>query len=1465
MDELRKFKYVFPDLRVGEELSALLDDVEVEKAILNKKQSVLRVFITSRNWISKQYIFETEDAIARQILNDCTLKVRIRERFLLPPGYTPQNFYELYRPSILLELAARSPLLHQIMVHTELGFPSEDEIEVHMPDTLISGDRGRELLDVLTAVFCERAGFQVRIRSAFDVMTGKEQVADAEDVIASEVSEVVRRNALRRKQAKEEIRIKAEPERRFFRRAAFEADSPDVIYGKRFDGEPVAMAELRDEPGEIVVRGEVFQTAEFQTRNGSTVFTVSLTDYTDSVRMKLFAPEGSEDQFRSVFKTGECFTVRGMMNYDSYEHEVLIRNVYGIRRSAPLRAARHDDMPEKRVELHCHTWMSELDAVTSAKNLIKRAYEWGHKAIAITDHGVVQAFPEAKKTFGDKGGIPADADLKVIYGMEAYLVDDVRPVVQGATVERLRDPAVVVQIQTTGRSPVTHRIIEIAAQRIENGVVTESFSTFVDPKMPIPFSISKVTGITDEMVAGAPSYDRAIYQLLSFCEGAYLASYDAPYEMSFLEQACSRLGITPPQVYVDIPVLAKLFVRDLRTVRFDTLAKAMQVSCPDHLRASSRAEVMAQVYLKLLPILRREGIEMLRDINLHATSSRQHILQSPYYHAILLAKNETGRLNLYRLVSASHLEFFRKRPRIPRSLLQKYREGLILGSACSAGELYQAILRDASDAEIAQIVDFYDYLEIQPVGNNGYLVRSHASGIGSEEDLRDINRRIVKLGEQFKKPVAATCDVHFMDPDDAVYRRIIQCAHGYPDEEQPPLFLHTTREMLDEFAYLGEETARKVVIETPNAIADMCERISPINKDKCPPVIENSDKDLQEICRKRALEMYGDPLPEIVSSRLERELTSIVSNGYAVMYIIARDLVRKSEEDGYMVGSRGSVGSSLVATMAGITEVNPLPPHYYCPACHYSDFDSPEVREYLGRSGADMPDRVCPVCGKPLRKDGFDIPFETFLGFKGDKEPDIDLNFSGDEQAAAQAYTEVIFGKGQTFKAGTITTVADRTAFGMAKGYFDDRGEIKRRCEIERLAAGCTGIRRSSGQHPGGVIVLPKGREINEFTPVQHPANDENSDIITTHFDYHSIEKNLLKLDILGHDNPTMIRKLQDLTGIDPRTVPLDDPGVMSLFSSLDALGIKPEEIGGVQVGVLGIPEFGTSFVIGMLMETKPSTMSELVRISGLSHGTNVWLNNAQEFIRSGDATLSTAICTRDDIMLHLIRCGLEPEMSFKIMESVRKGKGLTPPMEEAMREKKVPDWYIESCRRIRYMFPKAHAAAYVMDALRIAYFKVHYPLAYYAAYFTVRAGGFSYEKICPGRDVLQKSIDALEGKESRTATEDDMLRDMYIAREMYARGFRFEKMDVYRSAAKDFRIVGDALLPSLSSIDGLGDAAAESIEKAAAKGRFLSKDDFRTRAHVSKTITDTLSQLGVLGAIPESNQMSLFDAGLVF
>ncbi|CBK77846.1 DNA polymerase III, alpha chain, Gram-positive type [[Clostridium] cf. saccharolyticum K10] len=1035
------------------------------------------------------------------------------------------------------------------------------------------------------------------------------------------------------------------------------------------------ISQIEGEVGEVCIRGKILTTEIRELRSGKQLFIFTITDFTDTIGVKIFAKEEAVEDLKKATAAGQFVRLKGVATIDRFDGELTLGSIVGIKKCEDFTGKRVDNSPVKRVELHCHTKMSDMDGVSEVKDIIKRAKKWGMDAIAVTDHGCVQAFPDANHAVEKGDG------FKVLYGVEGYLVDDLKQLAEDSRGQSLDHTCVVFDIETTGFSPLKNRIIEIGAVKVENGKIVDRFSTFVNPEVPIPFEIEKLTSISDNMVLGAPKIEEVLPKFLEFCSDAVMVAHNASFDMSFIRHNAMIQGKSFEPTVLDTVSMARFLLPNLNRFKLDTVAKELRISLENHHRAVDDAGATAEIFVKFVEMLKSRGIENLDELNEQSRMSVETIRKMPTNHIIILAKNDVGRINLYRLVSDSNLVYYAKRPRIPKSQILKYREGLIIGSACEAGELYQALLRGVPEAEINKIVSFYDYLEIQPLGNNAFMLRDEKSTVKTEEDLKDLNRKIVELGERFNKPVCATCDVHFLDPEDEVYRRIIMAGKGFKDcDDQAPLYLRTTEEMLREFEYLGSDKAEEVVITNTRKIAAMCERISPVRPDKCPPVIPNSDEMLRNICYNRAHEMYGEDLPKIVVERLERELNSIISNGFAVMYIIAQKLVWKSNEDGYLVGSRGSVGSSFVATMSGITEVNPLSPHYYCTNCHFYDFDSEEVKKFSGMAGCDMPDRLCPVCGKPLKKDGFDIPFETFLGFKGDKEPDIDLNFSGEYQSRAHDYTEVIFGKGQTFRAGTIGTLADKTAFGYVKKYYEERGQRKRACEINRIVTGCVGVRRTTGQHPGGIIVLPHGEEIYSFTPVQHPADDMTSKTITTHFDYHSIDHNLLKLDILGHDDPTMIRMLQDLTGLDPvRDIPLDCKEVMSLFQSTEALGITPDDIGGCPLGALGVPEFGTDFAMQMLLDTKPKYFSDLVRIAGLAHGTDVWLGNAQTLIQEGKATIQTAICTRDDIMVYLISRGLEEGLSFTIMESVRKGKGLKPEWEEEMTAHGVPDWYIWS------------------------------------------------------------------------------------------------------------------------------------------------------------------------------------------
>lgn len=1503
----KDFFDVFPHLKVKKELEELLDMVFVTKVSMNPGRTHLRVYIESSRWIHKKNIFALEDEIERQCFPGIPMTVTVVEKFHLSEQYTPENFLESYRSSMELELRSYNMLEYNLFRRTKITFTGKDAMRMELPDTVISRQKSEILIEYFHKVFCERCGMDLKVDLDFVEAKESKYRKNAALQIKQEVENVLKHAKLggdQESEPKQEEAAKEEtkktsgekkgekaPEKKSFDRKqqkgqkgdfrsgfGFRRDSnPDVVYGRDFDGEPIPLESITGEMGEVIIRCQVMDVEAREIRNEKTILIFPVTDFTDSIVVKMFLRNEQVPEVTESVKKGAFLKLKGVTTIDRFDSELTIGNITGIKKIANFTSARMDTSPQKRVELHCHTKMSDMDGVTDAKALVKRAYEWGHKAIAITDHGVVQSFPEANHCFDAWGGcVPKESDFKVLYGMEAYLVDDLKGMVTNSRGQRLDGDFVVFDIETTGFSALTCKIIEIGAVKVEKGQITDRFSTFVNPEVPIPFRIEQLTSINDSMVLDAPTIEDVLPKFLEFCEGCVMVAHNADFDMSFIIENCKRQGIPDDFTYVDTVGMARFLLPALNRFKLDTVAKAVGVSLDHHHRAVDDAACTAEIFVRFVKMLEERDIFDVDEMNSQGAVSPDTIRKLPTYHAIVFARNETGRINLYKLVSQSHLKYYHRRPRVPKSVLEKYRDGLLVGSACEAGELYQALLRNAPDQEIARLVNFYDYLEIQPLGNNAFMLADEKHDmINSEEDLKEINRKIVKLGEQFKKPVVATCDVHFMDPQDEVYRRIIMAGNGFSDaDNQAPLYLRTTEEMLEEFSYLGSEKAEEVVITNTNKIADMIEKISPIHPDKFPPVIENSEQDLKNICFTKAHEMYGDPLPKIVEDRLDRELNSIISNGYAVMYIIAQKLVWKSNADGYLVGSRGSVGSSFVATMSGITEVNPLSPHYYCEKCHYSDFDSEEVRAFAGGCGYDMPDRMCPKCGAKLIKAGFDIPFETFLGFKGDKEPDIDLNFSGDYQAKAHKYTEVLFGEGHTFKAGTIGTLADKTAYGFVKNYYEERGQRKRRCEIERVTEGCTGIRRSTGQHPGGIVVLPHGHSINEFTPVQHPANDMECGITTTHFDYHSIDHNLLKLDILGHDDPTMIRTLEDYITSDAMSneynaehpfiateIPLDDKRVIELFHGTEVLGIKPEDIDGCKIGSLGIPEFGTDFVIQMVQDTKPQTLSDLIRISGLSHGTNVWLGNAQELVKSGTATISTAICTRDDIMIYLINQGVESALAFTIMESVRKGKGLKPEWEEAMKAQNVPDWYIWSCKKISYMFPKAHAAAYVMMAYRIAYCKINYPLAYYAAYFSIRADAFSYEIMCQGREKLDYYMkDYKRRSDTLTKKEQDTMKDMKIVQEMYARGFEFVPVDLYKAKAKMFQIVDGKLMPSFASIEGMGDKAAEAVEEAGKDGPYLSLDDFRQRTKVSKTVIDLMSELGLFGNLPKSNQLSLFD-----
>ena len=1108
-----------------------------------------------------------------------------------------------------------------------------------------------------------------------------------------------------------------------------------------------------------------------------------------------------------------------------------------------------DSVDEKRVELHCHTTMSTMDGVTPVSKIVERAAKWGHPAIAITDHGGVQAFPDAQ--------IAAKKNkIKVLYGVEGYLVDDGVPLALNEKGQNLNDTYVVFDLETTGFSSKNDKIIEIGAVKIKNGEIIGNFSEFVNPKRPIPYKIIELTGINDDMVRNAETIEEILPKFLEFIGDSVVVAHNASFDCSFISKNCNDLGLTFEPTIVDTVPLCRFLYPELKSVKLNIVAKHLGVKLESHHRAVDDAKATGDILLECIKKTKEEmQIDTLAGLN-KIFLEKVDIKKLPTYHIIILAKTQAGIRNLYKLVSEAHIDNFFRRPRTKKSRLMEMREGLIIGGACEAGEIYRAIIGGKSDEEVKDIMRFYDYAEIQPIGNNAYMIEK--GSVKDEDELKDINRKIYNLAKEINKPTVATCDVHFLDPHDEAFRRIIMAGQGFGDaDNQAPLYLRTTEEMLKEFAYLGEEIAREVVIKNPNYIANSIDdNLKPIPDETYPPKIEGADDDIRNMTMNKVHSIYGNPLPEVVQKRLDKELNSIINNGYAVLYLIAQKLVAKSYSDGYLVGSRGSVGSSFVATMSDITEVNGLPPHYVCPKCKKSHF----FLDGSVSSGADLEDKDCPDCGVPYIKDGHDIPFETFLGFEGDKEPDIDLNFSGDNQGDIHKYTEVLFGKGYVFKAGTIGTVAEKTAYGFVKKYLDQKGLVVSQAEIERLTIGCTGIKRTTGQHPGGIMVVPNYTDVYNFTPIQRPADDSTSDVTTTHFDYHSISGRLLKLDILGHDDPTVLRMLQDITGLDPKTIPLNDKKVLSLFTSPEALGVTKKELE-CEVGSYGLPEFGTKFVRQMLVDTQPQTFSDLVRISGLSHGTDVWLNNAQYFIKEGYTTLRDCIATRDDIMVYLMYKGVAPKTAFTIMESVRKGKGLTEEFEKTMKENNVEDWYIESCKRIKYMFPKGHAVAYVMMAVRVAYYKVYYPLAYYATYFTVRgADDFDADLICKGETAVHARLQELyELGNQATVKDKGLITVLELSFEMYKRGFKMLKVDLYESHATKFLIVDNALRPPLSSLQGVGVNAAKSIAEARKDGEFISKEDLRLRSKVSKTVIETLSNHGCLEGMSETNQLSLF------
>ena len=1433
---------------------------EVRSLAFGDNNTVMVVELGLHEVVSRKVIARAEKQIADTYGLD---------RVMIEPRYNmPGELSNAYIKSLYDDMAYRMPSAKGLLDHTKWEFadgalqiPMDEVSEKHFANALrhlearIQRELGRSC-----PVHAVRADAQ-------DFAPAPEQEESREEILHKAVEQAAAAAAETPKPKKP--RPAPQQHTGYQRPRAEKVREDDLIFGKLIQDPIVSVNEAIAAYDMVTIQGEVFFTDSKDIHSKKTgkdyvKIAFDITDRTNSVRVSKFLAADKAGDTASKIKKGLYCTVQGKMVYDTFAKEMVLEPTGIVKAKKPERRDTYEGM--KRVELHLHTNMSAMDGMSSTASLLCRAAKWGHRAMAITDHGVAQAFPEALHA---QEGKQKDiiGDMKIIYGIEAYYINDENSisVVRGRSAEPLDGTFIVFDLETTGLNPASEEITEIAAVRVVEGEIRDFFQTYVNPHKPIPAEITELTGISDETVADAPDLDKAVPEFLAWAgEGQYpLVAHNAGFDMGFLRTACQRLGIEREFTSIDTLEMSRLMLPHMHKFKLNILAKELQVGPFEHHRASEDAAVLGRIYVKLLKRLREEMHAVTTaDINpvLAATTDRKNKLKNlPRYHFIILVKNQAGLRNLYQLISKSFLEYYNKRPIMPRSELIRHREGLIFGSACEAGEVFRALTKGEPWEEIKRLASFYDYLEIQPIGNNNFMI---AKGMAKdEEQLRDWNRDILRLADELGKPCCATGDVHFLEPEDEAFRRILMAGQGFSDaDNQAPLYFKSTDEMLKEFSYLGEDRAYEVVVKNTNMIADMCDVIRPVPRENYPPHIDGCEDDLRNMCYEKAKRIYGDPLPEPVQARLDRELGSIIGNGYAVMYIIAQKLVTKSLADGYLVGSRGSVGSSLAAFMSDITEVNSLAPHYLCPDDKYLEWHE----DYS--CGVDLPDKICPKCGKPLTKQGFNIPFETFLGFEGDKVPDIDLNFAGEYQSRIHWYTGEIFGHDHVFRAGTIGTVAEKTAFGYVKKYMEERGIECSRAEENRLAAGCTGVRRTSGQHPGGVVVVPKEIEIYDVCPIQHPADDPDSDIITTHFEYHSIDANLLKLDELGHDDPTIIKHLENLTGVNAQEIPLDDPETMSLFHSCKALKYKGENpdtdpiLG--DLGCVAVPEFGTKFVRGMVKETHPSTFAELVSISGLSHGTDVWLGNAAELVRKG-IPLSGCICCRDDIMNYLILQGVKPKLSFKTMESVRKGKGLTEEMEAAMNEQHVPEWYIDSCKKIKYMFPKAHAVAYVMMAFRIAWFKVHRPLAFYSAYFSIRAKGFDASCMIKGDKVCLDKMTELRGKErdkTISAAEKDMMTTLEVCHEFYRRGFTFEPMDVYKSDATRFLVTETGLIPPFTSMPGIGEQAALSIVEERKNGKFLSAEELIVRCpKASKAVVELLEQIGALGSMPKTTQMTLF------
>lgn len=1436
VDFLRHIGFANEKLLVG------LGEVEIENCIYNKDTKIAKFVLLSKEVLPVKRIDKVRSGLEKLLKKQYIRSVEFSFKYIGLNKKGNKDMIKKLWPNIFDEVRKASPFVYIYGKDIEHIY-IDDRLKIKAPDEFIyESFKDKNLADRIRCLIREQTGIDIRVEIELAKKNENEK-NDYESIlekIDAKTDKIISRMDFSPSQSQD----KDEKEETY--KINFEEKAnPDQIYGRPIIANLYLTSEIEEGLRTVAIKGRVIEAEDQELRNGKTLYMMNVSDGNGALMCKVFLDDMNKDDVIKATKKGTYIKVQGDLinNYKTFDLEL---NVTAIEKA---QAPRVEDTAEvKRVELHAHTQMSSMDGMVPVGELVSRAASWGHKAIAITDHGVVQAFPDAMNA-GKKNGI------KIIYGVEAYLVDEDTDTIVNANDRDLDQTFVVFDIETTGLSPHSDNLTEIGAVKVQNCEIVDSFSTFVNPKMDISYQIQELTRITNEMVKDAPSLEEALPKFLEFAKDSVLVAHNADFDTGFIYQKCQQLGLEYNFEKVDTLTLARIINTNLKRFSLDKVCKEMGVVLAGHHRAVNDAQATAEVFIKYLEIFKKKGINKLSDVNrVYGKVDYEKLRPS---HATIYAQNQTGLKHLYQLITDSHIEHLYGNPRILKSLLLEKREGLIVGSACSSGELYNAVVRHKSEKEIEKILELYDFIEIMPLENNMYLVES--GELKSVEELKEINKKLVKLGEQYDKPVVATGDVHMLDAKDAIYRTIIKYSQGYGRKSKSErLHFRTTDEMLEEFSYLGKDKAYEVVVTNTNLIADIFEDIKPIPDETYPPRIEGSDKELRSMCYEKARRIYGEPLPDIVVKRLERELNSIIGNGYAVMYIIANKLVAKSLSDGYLVGSRGSVGSSFAATMSDITEVNPLPAHYVCPNpdCKHSEFFA--IGEW--GSGVDLPPKKCPDCGTQMIKDGHDIPFEVFLGFEGDKEPDIDLNFSGTYQPTIHKYTEELFGEGYTFRAGTIGTVKDKTAYGYVKKYSEEQFLDMTAAEMDWLSKGCTGVKRTSGQHPGGVMVVPDYKDIHDFTPVQYPANDKECGVKTTHFDYHSISGRILKLDILGHDGPTIIRMLEDMTGIKITDIPLDDPETMSLFTSTKALGVTEEDIG-TPVGSLAIPEFGTKFTRQMLIDTKPTTFAALVRISGLSHGTDVWVNNAQDLVRANVIGIKDVISTRDDIMNYLIFKGLRPKLAFTIMENVRKGRGLKPEFIEEMKANNVPDWYIGSCQKIKYMFPKAHAVAYVMTSFRIAYCKVNYPEAFYATYFTTKVEDFDVDLVTRGLDAVRAKMERIrELGNSSTAKENNQYTILEVVVEMLCRGIEMEKVDIYRSHPTDFQLDGDKkILPPMVALQGIGENAALSIAREREKGAFLSKEDLIKRTKVSKTVVEKLSEHGSLDGMSDKNQLSFF------